>query len=72
MSKDKKVANHSGLNRSLSSGQMEMIALGGTIGVGLFMDFDNQVDGTVSAISLCGSRSGLVCSDARLGGNDLY
>ena len=33
MSKNKNNIN-GGLNRSLSSGQMEMIALGGTIGVG--------------------------------------
>lgn len=46
MSKNKDNIN-GGLNRSLSSGQMEMIALGGTIGVGLFMGSTSTLNGLV-------------------------
>ena len=45
MSKNKDNIN-GGLNRSLSSGQMEMIALGGTIGVGLFMGSTSTIKWT--------------------------
>ena len=60
MSKDKKVANHSGLNRSLSSGQMEMIALGGTIGVGLFMGSTSTIKWTGPSVLLAYAVVGVV------------
>ena len=60
MSKDKQVANHSGLNRSLSSGQMEMIALGGTIGVGLFMGSTSTIKWTGPSVLLAYAVVGVV------------
>ena len=51
MSKNKDNIN-GGLNRSLSSGQMEMIALGGTIGVGLFMGSTSTIKWTGPSVLL--------------------
>ena len=35
------------LKRSMTAGQMEMISLGGAIGVGLFMDLHQLLNGQV-------------------------
>lgn len=48
------------LNRSLSSFQMEMIALGGTIGVGLFMGAASTIQWTGPSVILAYLLSGLV------------
>ena len=73
MSKNKDNIN-GGLNRSLSSGQMEMIALGGTIGVGLFMGSTSTIKWTGPSviIGLCSSRYITICGYASFRRNDLY
>ena len=60
MSKDsnKQPKNH--LNRSLTSGQMEMIALGGTIGVGLFMGSTSTIKWTGPSVLLAYAFVGIV------------
>ena len=52
MSKDKQEQPKNHLNRSLTSGQMEMIALGGTIGVGLFMGSTSTIKWTGPSVLL--------------------
>ncbi|MCO0831792.1 amino acid permease [Fructobacillus sp. W13] len=52
--------NKKELNRSLSSFQMEMIALGGTIGVGLFMGASSTIKWTGPSVILAYLLSGLV------------
>lgn len=59
MSKNKDNIN-GGLNRSLSSGQMEMIALGGTIGVGLFMGSTSTIKWTGPSVLLAYMFVGLI------------
>ena len=52
MSKEQSEQSHQHLNRSLTSGQMEMIALGGTIGVGLFMGSTSTIKWTGPSVLL--------------------
>lgn len=59
MSKNKDNIN-GGLNRSLSSGQMEMIALGGTIGVGLFMGSTSTIKWTGPSVLLAYAVVGIL------------
>ena len=49
---EKKQPNHISLKRTLTSGQMEMIALGGTIGVGLFMGSTSTIKWTGPSVLL--------------------
>lgn len=50
--KEKENNINGGLNRTLTSGQMEMIALGGTIGVGLFMGSTSTIKWTGPSVLL--------------------
>lgn len=50
--KEKENKINGGLNRTLTSGQMEMIALGGTIGVGLFMGSTSTIKWTGPSVLL--------------------
>lgn len=51
---------HVRLNRTLSSGQMEMIALGGTIGVGLFMGSASTIKWTGPSVLLAYAVAGII------------
>lgn len=51
---------HVELNRTLTSGQMEMIALGGTIGVGLFMGSTSTIKWTGPSVLLAYAFVGVV------------
>lgn len=51
---------HVHLNRTLSSGQMEMIALGGTIGVGLFMGSASTIKWTGPSVLIAYAVAGIV------------
>ena len=63
--------NNNHLRRSMTTGQMEMIAIGGTIGSGLFMGPPQPLNGPVHpSVGLCRSWSGFICHDAGLGGNE--
>ena len=48
------------LKRSLTSNQMQMIALGGTIGVGLFMGSSSTIKGTGPSVLLAYGFAGLI------------
>ena len=52
--------NNGGLNRDLSSNQMQMIALGGTIGVGLFMGSSSTIKWTGVSVVLAYALAGVV------------
>lgn len=60
MSKEQNEQSHQHLNRSLTSGQMEMIALGGTIGVGLFMGSTSTIKWTGPSVLLAYAFVGIV------------
>ena len=60
MSKDSQEQPKNHLNRSLTSGQMEMIALGGTIGVGLFMGSTSTIKWTGPSVLLAYAFVGIV------------
>lgn len=60
MSKEQNEQSHQHLNRSLTSGQMEMIALGGTIGVGLFMGSTSTIKWTGPSVLLAYAFVGVV------------
>lgn len=60
MSKDSNEQPKNHLNRSLTSGQMEMIALGGTIGVGLFMGSTSTIKWTGPSVLLAYAFVGIV------------
>lgn len=60
MSKDTNEQPKNHLNRSLTSGQMEMIALGGTIGVGLFMGSTSTIKWTGPSVLLAYAFVGIV------------
>lgn len=60
MSKEQSEQSHQHLNRSLTSGQMEMIALGGTIGVGLFMGSTSTIKWTGPSVLLAYAFVGIV------------
>ena len=51
---------HIHLNRTLSSGQMEMIALGGTIGVGLFMGSASTIKWTGPSVLIAYAVAGII------------
>ncbi|MEY8661321.1 amino acid permease [Ligilactobacillus faecis] len=60
MSKEQSEQSHQHLNRSLTSGQMEMIALGGTIGVGLFMGSTSTIKWTGPSVLFAYAFVGIV------------
>ncbi len=52
--------NNRELNRDLSSNQMQMIALGGTIGVGLFMGASSTIRWTGVSVILAYALAGII------------
>lgn len=60
MGKDKGDLNKMGLKGSLTSGQMQMIALGGTIGVGLFMGSASTIAWTGPSVVLAYALMGFI------------
>ena len=60
MEKDKGDSNKMGLKGSLTSGQMQMIALGGTIGVGLFMGSASTIAWTGPSVVLAYAVMGFI------------
>ena len=62
MAKNKDKLPDGQLQRSLTSNQMQMIALGGTIGVGLFMGSTSTIKWTGPSVLLAYAFVGLTCT----------